>query len=181
MFGPGVTHGFRVPPLRIVDIRRRSMAARKILVPGNAPFFRMGDFVEQLFRYGIVIDVVEPQELPIGVEACCRPDHAYIQFSDPVYEAACRDDPRARFTVVHEVGHILLAHTRAFNRDDGRRHQPYEDSEWQANQVAAEILMPVEDILSNGYRTAAELQLAYQVSAPAADLRIRKLVEKGHM
>lgn len=181
MFGPGVTHGFRVQPLSIAKIRRKAMQARRVLVPGNPDFFRMEPFLEGLFRYGITVDVVDSGELPYGVEACCRPELLYIQFSDHVYAAACRDDPRARFTAVHELGHILLSHSRSFHRGGDGNHKPYEDSEWQANQIAAEMLMPLDDIVANGYRTPGELQLAYQVSQPAAELRIQKLVEKGEI
>lgn len=181
MFGPGVTHGFRVPPLSTVAVRHRASLARRVLVPKNAPFFAMGPFLERLLQWGIAYDVIEADGLPIGVEACCIPEQLSIKLSERTYSAACRDDPRARFTVIHELGHILLAHTRSFHRDDRRQIQAYEDSEWQANTFATEFLMPIDDIRKNGYRTVTDLQLAYQVSEPAGSLRLKKLIEKGEI
>ena len=94
---------------------------------------------------------------------------------------ACEDDPRARFTVIHELGHIAMAHTRSLNRDRGRGREikPYEDSEWQANTFAAEFLMPLDDMKRRNLKTPELLQLEYQVSSQAADTRIAKLTGRS--
>ena len=61
------------------------------------------------------------------------------------YDALCDvSDPkhcRARFTVAHEIGHLILHEGFALARG-AVRHKHYEDSEWQADTFAAELLMP---------------------------------------
>lgn len=181
MFGPSSGHGYRVVPRGIVDIRARALVAREGLIHRNAPFFMMGAFIDRLHDYGIIYDVVHDHELPVGVEACCIPEFRSITFSNDTYEKACNDDPRARFTVIHELGHILLAHTRTLNRDNGQKIKAYEDSEWQANQFAAEFLMPLNHMAENRISTANELILTYQVSAPAAERRITQLSQRNEL
>lgn len=181
MFGQSAGLGYRVAPRNIIGIREHALIVRKMLVHKEAPFFKMEPFIEHLHDYGIVYDVVDADELPVGIEACCVPEHRLITFSANTYKKACEDDPRARFTVIHELGHILLAHTRTFNRENGKEIQVYEDSEWQANQFAAEFLMPLSNIVEKGHTTADELILAYQVSSPAAERRISQLGKRGEL
>ena len=177
MFGPSVKQGFRVPPKTTLAIRAHALRVRKLLGV-DKPFFKMGLFMEGLSDSGIVIDVVEGGALPTGVEACCVPELRMIMLSEETYHFACQDDGRARFTVIHELGHLVLAHARTFHRDTGRRIEAYEDSEWQANTFAAEFLMPVNDIQERGLRTPQQLMLEYQVSAMAAEVRVRKLKDQ---
>jgi Zn-dependent peptidase ImmA (M78 family) len=49
------------------------------------------------------------------------------------------------FTLSHELGHLVLRHSMAFARTDSRgaAWRPFEDSEWQANTFAAELLKPL--------------------------------------
>jgi hypothetical protein len=144
MFGPSSGNGYRVAPRKISGIRTRALAARQLLVRKNSPFFEMAPFIERFHEYGIVYDVVDASDLPRGIEACCLPEQRLISLSAETYQKACGDDPRARFTIIHELGHILLAHTRTFHRDSNETIAAFEDSEWQANQFAAEFLMPLD-------------------------------------
>lgn len=181
MFGPSAGHGYRVSPLTICEIRTRSLAVRKQLVRKNAPFFEMASFIDQLHEYGIIYDVVDSSDLPNGIEACCLPEQRLITLSEDTYKKACEDEPRARFTVIHELGHILLAHTRTFHRDNGGVIAAFEDSEWQANQFAAEFLMPLDHMAQERITQVDHLIFAYQVSAPAAERRIAQLTKRGEL
>lgn len=182
MFGPSVTSGFRVPPKKITGIRAHARNVRTVFGLANTPFFPMAEFIENLHSCGITYHVGEDGDLPIGVEACCLPERGQIIFTGKTYDLACHDDPRARFTVVHELGHFALSHARSFHRETPTRSiQPFEDSEWQANTFAAEFLMPLEDIQQEGLRTPAQLMTRYQVSWAAADTRIRKLTGRGEI
>lgn len=181
MLGPSTGHGYRVAPRNIIGIRERALSVRKTLVKKDEPFFRMARFIEQLHEYGIIYDVVEADELPKGIEACCVPEFRSITFSAETYGKACEDDPRARFTIIHELGHILLTHTRTFNRENKENIAAFEDSEWQANQFAAEFLMPFDHMALNGLTTANEIMLTYHVSAPAAERRVSQLDKRGEL
>jgi IrrE N-terminal-like domain len=181
MFGPSVTSGYRVMPRSINDIRRQAAHARKILLPKAPPFFGMATFIERLFLWSIIVDVVEDGTLPPGVEACCLPEQAFIQRTPSTYNRACNDEPRARFTVIHELGHIVLVHTRTLHREDRNQIRAFEDSEWQANQFAAEFIMPLDQIRARGIATLSELMLEFQVSEPAADVRMSQLHGRGEI
>ncbi|MCK9510729.1 MAG: ImmA/IrrE family metallo-endopeptidase [Pigmentiphaga sp.] len=178
MFGPSVNNGFRVPGKSTEAIRRHAMHVRSVFeIPVDAGFFPMGDFMEAWIDYGIIYDIAEPQGLPVGVEACCVPERGLILFSESTYQKACQDNPRARFTVVHELGHLALSHTRTFHREysPGLEIRVFEDSEWQANQFSAEFLMPLEDILCKGLTTQEQIMMEYQVSATAATRRLHQI------
>lgn len=175
MFGPSVSNGFRVPPKSTIAIRAQALKARRVLGVADRPFFPMAIFIERLFDLGITVDIVEDDELPLGVEACCAPESAVIMLSHETYRRAAADDGRGRFTVIHELGHLTLSHTRTFHRESQRRIQVFEDSEWQANTFAAEFLMPLDDIQKKGLRNPEQIMMEYQVSAQAAEVRIRKL------
>lgn len=182
MFGPSVTSGFRVPPKKITGIRAHAKNVRAVFGLVDLPFFPMASFIESLHSCGITYHVGEEDDLPVGVEACCLPERGQIIFTGKTYDLACQDDPRARFTVAHELGHFALSHARSFHRESPtRRVQSFEDSEWQANTFAAEFLMPLDDIRKEGLRNPAQLMARYQVSWTAAETRIRKLTDRGEL
>ncbi len=132
-------------------------------------------------RFGIEYQIVEDYELPRGVEAACIPEKSLIQIRNTTYVDACRNDGRARFTIIHELGHLLLGHQRSLHRDNGRKIEAFENSEWQANQYAAELLMPLTTILDEKFFTPWEIQCEFGVSRAAAEKRIRLLIKHGDL
>lgn len=94
---------------------------------------------------------------------------------------ATHPESRQRFTIAHEIAHFIL-HRDAIGDgivDDGmyRSGKP-EKLERQANQYAAEILMPwklVIDKYRAGKTTPAELAREFKVSAAVAEIRLREL------
>ncbi|OBX73763.1 hypothetical protein A9308_00710 [Moraxella atlantae] len=79
-----------------------------------------------------------------NTEAAMSPDSMKMYIREDVYEALHADDPRARFTIAHEIGHFILHDGVALGRDNGSPHKIFEDSEWQANVFAAELLAPLD-------------------------------------
>lgn len=78
---------------------------------------------------------------------------------------------RNRFTVAHEIGHLLLGHTCQKSSDfmDART------SETEANQFAAELLMPLAIVkadLQKGIKDIPDLARRYWVSKEAVGWRI---------
>lgn len=134
-------------------------------------------------KYSITYDVLEPDEMPHpDVEACWDPESVTMHIRLDVFEKVCRGDPRARFTIMHELGHGLLGHRRTINRS--KMEQPpkvYQDSEWQADQFAAELLMPLAVIKSQGLNTAMKIETHFNVSSPAAMVRVRQLTKYGEL
>lgn len=177
MFGPGASDGFRVAPMSTGSIRLAAMRARDHMLPGRPTHFGMATFIDDLHSWSIVYDVVEPGVLPAGVEACCVPEDAYIMIDARVFDRACLDEPRSRFTIVHELGHLILGHSKTFNRG-GPTQAPirsFENSEWQANKFAAEFLMPLDLVRKLQISSVYEMMQAFGVSKQAADFRLRDL------
>jgi hypothetical protein len=131
-------------------------------------------FVGSLEERGITFDVVD-EGLPDHVEASCVPEDRTIYLSAATYEGVIRNDDRARFTIFHELGHMLLAHSRSFHRELSGNFHLYENSEWQADQFAAEILMPLEVIRAKNFSAAWELRNEFGVSHSAASTRLAHL------
>ncbi|MFZ2160994.1 MAG: ImmA/IrrE family metallo-endopeptidase [Sideroxyarcus sp.] len=184
MLGNGPLQGFRVHPRSIVNIRSTADNVRQVLqIGGNITQLEMGRFLDELScNFSIIYDVLETHEMPHrGVEACCIPENLEICIREDVYEHACRNEPRARFTIIHEFGHLILGHRRTVNREEGATLQTFEDSEWQANQFAAEFLMPLELINKQGLSNSGELERFFNVSGIAADKRVRQLTKRGEM
>lgn len=181
MIGTGPLAGYRVPKTTIMAIRSRASGARDVLdlPPG---VIRLEPLLERLMEYGINYDVIDECDfamLPRGVEACSIPEQLMMYFRESTYAAIAQNAPRAQFTVFHELGHILLGHSRLSNRGgDPRKIEVFEDSEWQANQYAAEFLMPLHLILSLKLFTPHALAAHFGVSLPAANKRISQLTKR---
>lgn len=99
---------------------------------------------------------------------------------------------RRRFTVAHECGHLALGHQgeifidkQVINRRDGNSSLAIDDQEIEANQFAASLLMPRDEIVAHldrlhqSYRLRAvliELMAGtFRVSKPAMEYRLVNL------
>ncbi len=183
MIGNGPFGGFRVAGRGVAEIRVSANNVRQILDIGDAPQdIDIGLLLDRLsVKYGITYDVLDPEEMPYeDVEACWDPESVTMHIRSDVFEKACWDDPRARFTIMHELGHGLLGHRRTINRSSVERApKVYEDSEWQANQFAAELLMPLDVIRDRELNTATKIERHFRVSSQAAMLRAKQLEKRG--
>lgn len=178
MIGNGPLHGFRVPPTSVQHIRLVADHARQVLEIGeHVGALNIGYLLERLTEYGITYDVLEESEMPhLDVEACCIPERLLICIREDVYIKACENECRARFTIIHEFGHVILGHQRTINREAlASPPKTYCDSEWQANQFAAEFLMPLEVIKKHGISSPSQIELFFRVSQKAAQKRISQL------
>ncbi|WP_374340254.1 ImmA/IrrE family metallo-endopeptidase [Methyloversatilis sp.] len=182
MIGEGPLGGFRVAPRGIDIIRQGALNVADVLgVNGRPQDIQFGLLLDRLSLCGLTYDVVESSDLPHqDVEACWDPGSVTMYIRNDVYDGLCSDEPRARFTVVHELGHALLGHQRGINRAPlNRPLKCYEDSEWQANQFAAEFLMPLPQIQSLGLNNARAIGLHFNVSHQAATKRVSQLGKHG--
>lgn len=88
--------------------------------------------------------------------------------------------PRSRFTLAHEIGHVVLGHRNGGVITDfyrGRSTGYLDPQERDANEFAAELLMPREIFtkLWQSSATEEELSLVFGVSATAAAVRAKAL------
>lgn len=185
MIGDGPLGGFRVTGRGVADIRQSADNVRRVLGVADSPQnVDIGLLLDHLsVKYGITYDVLESDEMPHSdVEACWDPESLTMHIRSDVFEEACWNDPRARFTVIHELGHGLLAHRRTINRTGvNRKPKIYEDSEWQANQFAAEFLMPLDVIVKFGLTSAFRIQTYFNTSNQAAMRRFDQLQKRGEL
>ncbi|MCE2004070.1 ImmA/IrrE family metallo-endopeptidase [Enterobacter asburiae] len=87
---------------------------------------------------------------------------------------------RQRFTIAHELGHFILGHGHAFRDPSSHFSMSYYDPrEVDANQFAAEILMPemaVQVLVKQRkIEDVAELARIFDVSVNAMSYRLKKL------
>lgn len=127
--------------------------------------------------HGLDIKVLPDSELN-GAEAIATCDPPLIRVRQTVYTAACRNEPRARMTMMHEFAHILLEHKIGQNPRmlEGNERlgfaKPFASAEHQAQYLGAALLMPRS--MAKGL-TAAELKLKFRVSQRAAEIRFEQL------
>lgn len=180
MVGHGPLKGFKVAP-RSADVIANLAGGLRAAFGITGPRFDAEGTLEQLTLYGVTLDVLadDDPDLPRGVEACWVPDTVTLIVRQSVYKAACAEEPRALFTIAHELGHLALGHRRTFNRDTRTTCEVFEDSEWQANTFAGAFLMPLELIRAHGVKTVADMMSVFGVSAQAAEIRLAKLRKKG--
>lgn len=83
-------------------------------------------------------------ELPENAYAYYDPSENVIRVLCSVYENACNNVGRDRFTIAHEIGHYFLhRYGFSFARTEGNV-PAYRDPEWQANTFASFLLIPRE-------------------------------------
>lgn len=173
--------GYIVRPRSIEMIRRCAGEFREILGLSDCPI-HLESFLENFSSCGVTIDVMDDLDGPDFLnhtEACCIPESATIYLSEDTYRRACHNDPRTRFTIMHELGHLILGHSRAFHRDLSiEQAKPYIDSEWQADWFAAETLMPLNIIVRDRLFSPKKIQERFGVSRPASEFRYNKLLKR---
>jgi Zn-dependent peptidase ImmA (M78 family) len=100
---------------------------------------------------------------------------------------------RKRFTIAHEIGHFILhtnelLHVDTIFKRDSKSALATSIMEIQANQFAAELLMPTDELTKetrklvengkNAEQIAQELATQYEVSSEAATIKLGNILEK---
>lgn len=93
-----------------------------------------------------------------------------------LYSEVCSPE-RIRFTIAHELGHIVLGHVvpgsiTTKNREPSPRDSPQETA---ANQFAARLLAPACVLWGLDLHTADEIAVACRISKKAAQFRAERM------
>lgn len=172
--------GYRVPPLSKLHIRNFATSLRHHLGldrRSDFPIIDVLEFVLPQLMEGFVMQVCSREEMGAN-HGLTYPNKAIIKLREDVYEGAVEGKGRDRFTASHEFGHMLLHANVSMARSTGPvGHQIYEDSEWQADRFAAELLMPVGTVQM--CRSIYEVTEACRVSHPAAEIRWDEIKKKA--
>jgi len=165
--------GYKVKPLKITDIREIAHWLREQFQIKQAyvDLIKLYDFV--LPGIGVVIDICEESELK-DKHGETFPNEGIIKIREDVYEGACDGNGRDRFTLSHELGHLILHSGISLARQPNiATHRAYEDSEWQADTFAAEFLMTSTHI--NSSHRISDIVKMFGASDDAARVRLEKL------
>lgn len=148
-----------MPDYKTLGISRNKLkelakVIRKIFRCRNKYYFdvvKAFEIMPQLFKdYKVKCLVVEDEELPSNVPACCEfdsDDGGYIiKVKNTVYEGACkRKIGGYRAHICHEISHVILmifGFKPILNRIYQEKElRPYESVEWQAKALCGYILV----------------------------------------
>ena len=140
--------GSRVRRLTKEQIRRKALDLRRLYNIADG-YVDVTDLIElcmsqSRFRFHIVND----EELP-GIAAFSSPQDHYMEIAESIYNKAYNNDPKARFIIAHEIGHIHIGHSTPLQwatTENICRH-PLDDSEYQADIYAVELLLPITGVI----------------------------------
>lgn len=141
--------GYRVRARRTREIRDIAQSLRVQVAP-STPWFPILRLVENLHRHEqIEFEVIERSEME-DEYGLSYPKERRILIREDVYDLAREKNGFARTTIAHELGHIILhsGEKVAYARE-ANQHKVYEDSEWQANKFAQELLIDVYQLSAN--------------------------------
>lgn len=125
----------------------------------------------------ISMEVCEVHEMPHEY-AKARPATGELYIRMDTYLNAANGIPRDRFTLAHELGHLILhadvipefAYSQTPSNHDFR-----EDAEWQANEFAAWFLVDPEE--KDKIKTPRDIAVNFKVSYEVAGILWRKFRE----
>lgn len=165
--------GFLVNPISMLSIAKGTKAIR-LMNPDFIDSFGRFDVVRYLELVYKNFKVVEDSELP-NVYALTLPDGTII-LKQSVYDGAAQGEGRDRFTIAHELGHCFLHLEQAgMAREAQTTDKPYCNSEWQANEFAAQLLLPFSYVKKLVKIPTDKLATIFGVSKQCAEYRKEKL------
>lgn len=184
--------GYKAPPQKIVSIRSKTNKLRKLFdrETGHLNMIHFMELELPLIDSEFVMEVSDDKFLyEMGYEAYYDPKGTSIVVRDDVYDCATLGESnslRHQFTLAHELGHYFMH--RGLNpvlpRGVIPNHEVYEDTEWQADTFAAELLMPFNEVvrLNRAYQNKEDLINAvaneFMVSWEAAKVRVEKALKR---
>lgn len=160
----------KVRPLSRGNIRKIAQKLKKdfCLINGKIDIVKFIEGVSSIL--GMDYEYVEDYKLP-NKYAETDPLTKTIIIKESVCMQAIKGSVRDRFTLAHELGHIILHSLNnpevKFCRFD-EVIKPYEDIEWQANTFAAEFLVDIEEAKN---LTVEEIVKKYGVSKAVAAIQ----------
>lgn len=138
------TEGAVVPPQSAGNIALLADEVRKYLGISDISFFPILKVYELL---GHIVDganfEIRTKEEMGGDHGRTHPEQKLILIREDVYVGADNNMPRDRFTMCHELGHLLMHQGLSLSRIDPKNPPKiYMNSEWQADKFASFLLMP---------------------------------------
>lgn len=176
-------YGYEVPPMSWAEIDDLTNKIRARINFLSKPRFPILEYIEQYIadREGLLdYEIISLFEMPEDL-ANISADGKLLKIIEDTYEKAVRGEGRARFTLAHEFGHLVLHCNKinVFSLSSGQNVPNHSHSEKQADYFAASLLMPKKFFdINDTYQT---IMRRHGVSAQAAKIRIKYLSSKGYI
>ena len=173
---------YRSLPLSRDDIRAEAWKLRVVLGASQAkalPILKILEYGMGRLFPGFNRTIVSKDEMP-GREAVTYPAANEIDIREDTYLLAYYGDPRARFTLAHEIGHLILhtpeTITLAREAADNTTPLRFESAEWQADAFAGDFLAPPRLLLGLSVDEIAE---QFNISRKAAQIQFDHLPHRN--
>jgi len=162
------------------QIERRAKEARRVFkIDGQV----VPDVITLIFKLkdlGLIDNYERVPDSQMGTdEATYDPYTRRLIIRESVFVAANANLPRARFTIAHEIGHIVLGHNRIRHRRtdyrEGQAASTIRGDERQANIFAAALLAPYHLSEATEATSAEDIANRFQISLSAAQIRLPEL------
>jgi len=174
-------NGYDVPSISWAEIDDLTENLRRQYNQLNTPYFRILEILELVMSNDqkmFQIEVVSKDDMRTEY-ATTHQDGRHLRIREDVYIRASRGEGRARFTLAHELGHLIMhcCGIEVFALASGEYVPAYRHSEKQADYFAASLLMPKKYFSASD--TPELVQNRHGVSLDAARIRLRYLRNKG--
>ncbi|WP_375639618.1 MULTISPECIES: ImmA/IrrE family metallo-endopeptidase [unclassified Bartonella] len=167
---------YEVPPRSWHKISYLAGLFRRELQLSDVQYFPVMEFIEHILpnmKRDFHLRIADKKELG-NVGGLTDPQGKFIVLREDIYRDAYDGNGRARFTVAHEFAHLFLHTNLPLQRViDSHEIPAYRSSERQADQFAAELLMPRSGMPK--FKTPEEIAKCYKVSLQAAKVRMKTL------
>jgi len=128
--------GNRVVPLDLMEIRERAENFCDYFRITTKTKSRMSEFLEILSEDKICIDPIDDSEWLFVTDGICVPSDFTIRIPDSTYLKICNGDAEAIGLILHELGHLVLAHKQVLHKEGSAPATREEDAEWQADRFS---------------------------------------------
>ena len=131
-------------PMSRKDIRYKANYLRKLLGLEKDLYIDVLRILEMVLpQLGVNYEIVGISEL--NEEAVTDTGKALIKIREDVYNGARKGVGRYRFTIMHEIAHLMLHDEDTICLARGEKpRESYLDPEWQADAFAGEFLIPYD-------------------------------------
>lgn len=169
----------KVDAMSVESIISKAFGTRSLIrkvLKSETPLLDTLGFLEALHNAELLtLEVVEFEEMP-NEYALTYPQQKIITLRNDTYKSALAGEHQGRFTVAHEIGHLILhAHTvPKFARSQApSNHNFNEDVEWQADEFARWLM--VDPAYPDMLKTPRACSQGFGVSFGTAQYMIDKI------
>ena len=172
----------RTNPLTINKIEAIARKTREYFQVSNDSKFPIMEVIGYLFEnYVLSLQVLEDDNkiFDNDVPAVYNPIDNFIYVKESVLKELEEKEYRSNFTLAHELFHFIQCKILEFEFEDVEYCKSYEDAEWQANEFAAQLLIPTEYAMAQKYDVQFIIE-KFEVSEIFANTRRIKCLKRKH-